>query len=321
MISIIIIDYFKIILITLPLFYTFFLLIRRDLQEGPPVEPEVDSSEAKPETEVVYYESLSLVEKYKKLIDEFNKIKQLLPCNEKLNNFRECLTEISKLKHKVDRMYHAELVQFNNALTWLEKPLVTRGKYKPTKVYDEDIDGFTMETIDKAIQLIDKNEKCNNKGFPEKSTVNITTDDNSFSRTLDTEKITEIPIPAKINLLKIPDINLKKILEVKVVFERLWTLAKIWSYKLAFNVSESIKIWFVVLMILRDSIFTLETMSKALVLLGALLNKCIIIQVEANKRDDTTNITLIIFPSPETEKIQRKGLYKILDLWDWITHK
>lgn len=318
----IIIDYLKIILIILPFVYILFLLVQRDLNEVPPVEKEVESDEAKTVTEVVYYENLSLIEKYKKLIGELDKIKNLLPCNEKLNDFRGCITEIMELKHKADRMYHVELVKFDNAVSWLEKPLVTRGKYKPAVVAFDgvDFDGITMETVDKAVQLIIKNEMCN-KNILENANY-LTTDKGNNNVVNTSEKITENAIPAaKIDLLKIPDINLEQLLEIRCVVDRLWTLAKIWSSKLVFEIMESIKVWFVVLMILQCSIFTVKNMSRAHVLLSALLSKFIIIQIEANIRGDTTIVILTLFPSPDTERVQRKGLYRILDLWDWVTQK
>jgi len=290
------------------------LMVRQDLKDEQRElqETAIETEEPKPITEVVYYEYMSPNEKFKKIVFELNKIEKLLPLEQKLIDFQECLTQVQQFKSKIDHMYKFENEQLINAIKWLEKPLGKRGMYEPLP-YDKDkFESHNINDVEKAIRLTTM--QTTNKSLEDVNPLTVhnksivTNMEDHVSDVNNLESVSEIPKSYKIEILNIPDINLENILETrKIIFNKLWPLGKFWYHKLFNDLMESTKIWYVVCMIIHRSIFNPKNVENIINTLSKFLNKLIIVQTEVNKEDDITTITLNILPK-RTEK-RKSGFY------------
>lgn len=294
----ILVNFLQICLIIGALAFIINLMIRRDLKDKTnESNEETGSEDTEPTTEVVYFESMSPEKKLKKIIEEFNKIEKLITPGQELNDFHKCLTEVRQLKCKVFKVYDNGCIQFNNAIWWLEKPLVSRGKYKAVPYNEDGTISLDINNVEEAVRLITATESSNNILKDAGSVDDYSTDDNESS--LKSEKsVSENASKFKFG---IPEIKLQQLLEARHTINSFRPLVEFWFFEFFYYVLQSIKIWYVVLIIVHRSMFNLNNLENVIDSVSNWLKELIIIHTNVNKKDDVTTVTLNIFPK-KTEK-------------------
>lgn len=138
------------------------LMMRQDLKDKTnETDKKIESEDTKPFTEFVYFESMPPDEKLNKIIEELNKIEKLIVPEQDLNDLHKCLTNVRQLKCKVFNAYDNGRIQFNNAISWLEKPLATRGKYKALPYNEDATISLDINNAKEAVRLITATESSN----------------------------------------------------------------------------------------------------------------------------------------------------------------
>lgn len=292
------------------------LMVKQDLKDenGEEQIAELNLKVTKSITEITHFENMSTNVKFKQIINELHKIEnQLLPCEQKMNAFYKCLTQVQKLQWKFEKMYKNEQIQYSNAIAWLEKPLIMRGKYKEVP-YDGD--GFESNDI-KGIKVAIRSITTD--------LLKIVTDDINKTKAkindeFDVKNVSENPKSIKTDVFEIPKIKLENMVKARnMAFQQFWPLGKFWTRELFNNLLESSKIWYVVCMIIHRSIFNSKTPDKTVNNIAEIFQKLIIIQTKINQKDDVTTITLNIFPkkTKETENIFSQLIAKIKSIFEY----
>lgn len=311
-----IVDFLQNVSIIAVFFFIIALMVRQDLKDENDEEQVTDPNlkMAKSITEVTHFENMSTNAKFKQIINELHKIdSQLLPCEQKLNAFFKCLTQVQKLQWKFEKMYKNERAQYNNAIAWLEKPLVMRGKYKPVPYDGDRFESNDIKGIKEAIRFITTDVSKN-----------VTEDMNKTKAEIDNvsdgKNTPEIPKSTKTDIFEIPKIKLENILETRnIVFQQFWPFGKFWIRELLNNLFESSKIWYMVCMIIHRSIFNSKNPDKTVNSISEIFQKLIIIQTKINQKNDVTTITMNIFPkkTKETENVFSQLIVKIKSVFEY----
>jgi len=315
------IPFYKNVLILAPFLCIIFIVMKRNLKIEPENVIKIESEETCI-PEVIYFESMSFEEKLKKLVNELYKIKKCIPLEETLNSLHKCLIEIQQLNHKINKTYHIEQVELNNAILWLEKSTSTRSKYKPVYHDEQKIQNYDINEVKEKIKrLITKKEsKSVLKDIAVNSAdINKSADiDNESSMTDKDNNISQISKAIETEIIQIPDVKLENILEIcRNTLNRFLPVIKIWSLKLHNEMLDVIKIIYVTLMVIRHSIFNQDNWKNTInPTVSRLPKKLISIQTKVDNKDGETYINLELFPRiPETaETIEKISLfYRIIN--------
>ncbi|VVC36901.1 Hypothetical protein CINCED_3A023922 [Cinara cedri] len=311
-------DLFEIVLCIGLFCLVIWLMARRDKRDKEQTI-EVILEDPAPITDVIYYESMTLEDKYKKINSQLDTIGKLIPVDQELIDLQTNLADVVRLKQKVDDVYRFEMAQFENAIAWLETPSVTRGRYKPLNRGDDDNDGsdesFDMKHLMRAIRLaakraIDDHVPGGDKNFTD-STVSGYDDDNESS---DGEPVLERVDRKAVDMFKMPDVGLNNLLEIRRAFERILPIIKHWTQKALDDVSETIKIWYVAFMIARRSTFNREKLTVARDVASEMVSRVVAFQAEINIKEDLTTMALELFPD-KSRTVKKKGfLTQLLEL-------
>jgi len=247
---------------------------------------------------------MSIEDKLKKLVNELRKIERCVTTPEKtLNVSHECLTKIQVLKIKVCKTYQVEQIELDNAISWLEKSTATRGKYEPIARDEEKIESHDINTVKRVIKRLIKKKESKDvsrensadivENIAEVDTKIYETDEVSDDITSQTSaEATET------ETIKIPDVNLEKILEFRQTFDRFLPTVKTWSLKLFDDLLETVKMVYVTFMVIRRSIFNQDSWKNTInPALSKLSKKLIFIQTRINDSDGVTSIDLSLFPT------------------------
>lgn len=273
------------------------LLIRLDLKDKnePQNTADMESEETKSVTDILYYERMSPDEKYQQLIVELDKIKKLLPCDRRLNEFQKRFEDVKQLQCIINNTYQYEQDEFYNMISWLEMPMVTRGNYQPLPHDKYSIDDINIEDVERAIR---KTYEKPISYFEDPDCVDEDTDTKN-------EEIVQIQKPTKANILKMPDMKLQNVIQMTHFVNEFRPLVYKWSGKLYDDLMESIKIWFVVSMTIRHSVFNLKNFQNAEIGVSAFVQKWIIVQSEVDNNVDITIITLQLAPEVTGKAINK----------------
>lgn len=285
-----IINFLQICLIIGALAFIITLMVKQDLKdENDTINKKI--AEIKSVTEVDYFESMQPNKKLNKITEELNKIEKMITLEPDLNDFYACLKEVRLLKCKVDKVYDNGRIQFNNAISWLEKPRTIRGKYKPVP-YDEDKTvSLDINNVKDAVRLIIVT-KPNSVMKSIDSVDDFISDDYEFDQKCE-KSVFKNTSKTKFN---IPEIKLQNVLEVKHTINKYWPQVEFWFFELFYDVLQSIKIWYAIFIIVRRSIFNWNNLENVINSVSNRLEELIIIQTNFNKKDDVTTIILNIFP-------------------------
>lgn len=292
------------------------LMVKQDLKDenGEEQIAELNLKMTKSITEITHFENMSTNAKFKRIINELHKIEnQLLPCEQKINAFYKCLTQVQKLQWKFEKMYKHEQIQYSNAIAWLEKPLIMRGKYKEVPYDGDGFESNDIKSIKVAIRSITTDLFKNVTDDMNKTKAKINDE-------FDVKNVSENPKSTKTDVFEIPKIKLENMVKARnMAFQQFWPLGKFWTHELFNNLLESSKIWYVVCMIIHRSIFNSKAPGKTVNNIAEIFQKLIIIQTKINQKDDVTTITMNIFPkkTKETENIFSQLIAKIKSIFEY----
>lgn len=278
----------------------------KDERRGEKPIASLESENSESVTDVVYYESMAPNERFKKIVDELDKIDKLsAPCEQRLNGARERLRRVRNLQRDVTRAYRTERARFDGAIAWLEKPLATRGKYRPVPGGENDIPRDSLDDAKKRVRSM-------TTAVPE----NVAEDANSADEVgavlrdvvggsdgKNAETVSENPKSPETIVPRIPEVKLESVLAAgNAVLRRFWPLGKFWSRELLNNLSESAKLWFVVFMLVRRSVLNSANAEKAMSAVSEPLRRLIDVQTRVDGKCDRTTITLVVFPKGAEER-------------------
>lgn len=262
------------------------LMVRRDINDA-------SSAKSKPEdptTKVKYFKSMTIDEKLKLLAFKLGEADRSLP-HEKLDDFLTVLTEIQKIKQKVDKVYQNEKVQLEHAIDWLEKPATTRGQYKPLPRGKDDDKELDVKVIEKAIRSI-------RASIANPGKINVTVETQNTFEMKNIDKISNVPQKSKAKIFKTLDVKLQNILETRHAIIGLWSPTKFWCHKVFDYLIETIKIWYVTFMILRFTIFNWNSAGRLKHTFVNLLRNYLKVGIKVDNTDQT-KITLTFFPETD----------------------
>ncbi|XP_022182686.1 uncharacterized protein LOC111042402 [Myzus persicae] len=301
------IDFLKNGVILTPLFFIIYIVVKRRLKIASEIviNPKLEDTCI---PEVIYFESMSIEDKLKKLVNELRKIERCITTPEKMLNVSyKCLNEIQLLKIRICKTYQIEQVELNNAISWLEKSTTSRGKYKPVARDDEKIESHDINTMERVIKrLITKKTSDDVLRASTENSEDIVenvaeVDDSKMDETDGESDNVTSRIPAEAietETIKIPGVNLEKILEVRQTFDRLLPVAQTWSLKLFDDMLETVKMVYVTFMVIRRSIFSQDSWKNTInPALSKLSKKLILIQTRVDDNDGVTSIDLSLFPT------------------------
>ncbi|KAL5240484.1 hypothetical protein ACI65C_007894 [Semiaphis heraclei] len=257
--------------------------------------------------EVIDFENMSIEDKLRKLVKELRKTETYIKTPEKtLNVLHKCLTDIQQLRLKICKTYHVEQVELGNAISWLEKSMVTRGKYKPVARKEDKIENRDINDLKRVIKRLMKKKAsdCVSRDAAEDSADiviadNIAEDDDDDTDASD-NVTSQNPAAEAIETetTKIPDMNLEKILEIRHTVDRFLPVVKTWSLKLFGEMLETFKMVYVTFMVTRRSIFSQDSWKNTInPALSKLSKKLIYIQTRVDDNDGLTSIDLSLLPT------------------------
>lgn len=311
------IDFLKNGVILIPLSFIIFIVVKRNLKIASENVVKTESEETCI-PEVIYFESMSTDDKLKKLVSELRKIEKYLTPEKTLNVSHKFLTEIQQVKLKICKAYQFELVRLGNAISWLEKSVETRGKYKPVTREEDKIVSYDIDDVKRVINVIIK------RLVTKKGPGDVSTDAAENSADVDdvvaeVENRYETSVSDNVTsqgpsgaiggeTIKIPDVNLEKILEVRHMFDRWLPVAKTWAMKLFDDMLATIKMVYVTLMVVRCSIFNHDNWTNTINPAGSKLSeKLIFIQTSVDDDGGVTSIDLSLFPTVLGSPQERQG--------------
>lgn len=280
MLPILLIDILKSALILALIYFIIGVVIKQDLKK---TEQLKDIEEVEKNTEVVYFPNMSQREKYKMLNIGLKKIEKCLPCEQKLNDFFKCLIEVRKLKQNIDRMYENEQIQLDNAISWLEKPMNTRGKYKPVSYDENDIDNLSTKGIEETLRLITSQAYDCTSGY------------NNVG------DVIQIPKSESFGNFNIPLIKLDTALKVEQFVRRNLPVAKAWTRKLFHYLFESLKIWYVLVRLILKTIFKISNLKEVLSIVSKYTKNFLHIQTTVDRTNDATTVDVELLPEENAE--------------------
>ncbi|KAL4141704.1 hypothetical protein QTP88_004293 [Uroleucon formosanum] len=248
---------------------------------------------------------MSTDDKLKKLVSELRKIEKCLTPEKTLNVSHKCLTEIQQVKLKICKAYQFEQVKLGNAISWLEKSVETRGKYKPVtreedKIESHDIDDVKRVIIKRLVTKKGPGDVSTDVAENSADVVDVVAEvENRYETGVSDNVASQNPSGAiGGETTKIPDVNLEKILEVRHMFDRWLPVAKTWSMKLFDDMLATIKMVYVTLMVVRCSIFNQDSWTNTINPAGSkLVEKLIFIQTSVDDDGGVTSIDLSLFPT------------------------
>ncbi|XP_003242423.1 uncharacterized protein LOC100575759 [Acyrthosiphon pisum] len=310
------IDFLKNAVVFIPLSFIIYIVVKRNLKIASQNVISIESEESCI-PEILYFESMSTEDKLKKIDNELRKIEKYLTPEKVLNVSHKCLTEIQLLKLKICKSYQFEQVELDNAISWLEKPAETRGKYRTVAREEDKIESHEIDDVKRVIKRLIAKRASDGVSMIDAAENSADTDDvaevenkyetdgdnvtpqNSSSEAIERETV------------KIPDVNLEKILEVRNMFDRLLPIAKTWSLKLFDDMLATIKMVYVTLMLIRRSIFNQNSWTNTINPAASKLSKKLIfIQTNVNDDDGVTSIDVSLLPTllgSSLPQVQRAG--------------
>ncbi|CAI6365655.1 unnamed protein product [Macrosiphum euphorbiae] len=251
--------------------------------------------------EVKYFESMSTEDKLRKLDSELRKIEKCLTPEKTLNVSSKCLTGIQLLERKICKAYQFEQVELGNAIAWVEKPTKTRGKYRPVAREEDKIDGTEIDDLKRVIIRLIAKKASDGVSVIDEISEDIDDVAEVENKIHETDGDTsQNPSSEAIEgeTIKIPEVNLEKILEVRHMFDRLLPLAKTWSLKLLDDMLATIKMVYVTSMLIRRSVFNQDSWTNTINPAASKLTKTLIsIQTSVNDDDGVTSIDLSLLPT------------------------
>ncbi|XP_025207214.1 uncharacterized protein PFB0765w-like [Melanaphis sacchari] len=310
-------DFYKNGLILVPFLFIIFIVVKRNLMKEPEHVIKIESDESCI-PEVIYFENMSVEDKLKKLVNELYKIKKCIPLEETLDGLHKCLTEIQQLKHKINKTYQIEQAELNNAILWLEKSTTTRGKYTPIPRDEQKIENHDINNIKEEIRRLITNKSSINvlrDTAVNSADINNSTEADNGSNMTDKDNITsQISNAIETDIIKMPNIKLENIIEVRHMFNRYSPVIKIWSLKLFNDMLEMIKMWYVTLMVIRYSIFNQDNWKNTInPTISRLPKKLISIHTEIDNKDGVASINLELFPKIPETIVKRNLFYRIIN--------
>jgi len=306
------IDFLKNAVVLIPLSFIIFIVVKRNINIA---SQNVISTESEESCipDVKYFESMSTEDKLKKLDSELRKIEKCLTAEKTLNVSHKCLTEIQLLKLKICKAYQFEQVELGAAISWLEKPKETRGKYRPVARVEDKIESQEIDDLKRVIKrLIAK------KSSDGVSTIDAAENSADIGDAAEVANISDETGEAiEREKMKIPDVNLERILEVRHMFDRLLPIAKTWSLKLCDDMMATVKMAYVAFMLVRRTIFNQDSWTNTINPAASKLSeKLIFIQTSVNDNDGVTSIDLRLLPTllrgsspPQVERAGPTGYF------------
>lgn len=288
------------------LFYLISILVKQDLQDQsePPCKESVE--ELKPVVEVLDIESMTPSEKVQTMISRLDKMEKLLFSEQKLNDFHQCLVKAQQLKRTTDNPYQIEREILNQAISWLEKPLVTRGQFdsksEPSSYNKEEI-YLQIENLIETIWLVLNPDRTlmHNENYKtiDLDFVNEDQHDGQNDHQKNDQNDLEKPNMAEV-------ITLKNVLE----FSR-WLLFKVkcWSPELIRCASDTVKVWFVVFMAVRFAVLSPKRLKNTTKVMYTFSAKIFVVQTKLDHENNETTVILNLFPSNITLAVQTSGGY------------
>ncbi|XP_060864295.1 uncharacterized protein LOC132940585 [Metopolophium dirhodum] len=309
-------DFLKNAVVLIPLSFIIFIVVKRNLKIASQNVINTESEESCI-PEIIYFESMSTEDKLKKLDSELRKIEKCLTPEKTLNVSHKCLTEIQLLKLKICKSYQFEQVELGNAISWLEKPTETRGKYRPVTREGDKIESHEIDDLKRVIIRLIAKKVSDGVSMTDAAEDSADIDDvaeveNKYETDGD-DVTSQNPSSEAIEreTIEIPDVNLEKILEVRHMFDRLLPIAKTWSLKLFDDMLATIKMVYVTLMVIRRSIFNQNSWTNTInPAVSKLSKKLIFIQTSVNDDGGVTSIDLSLFPTllgSSLPQVQRAG--------------
>jgi len=247
---------------------------------------------------------MSTDDKLKKLVNELRKIEKCLTPEKTLNVSHKCLTEIRRVMLKICKTYQFEQVELGNAISWLEKSKETRGKYKPVAREEDKIEGHDIDDVKRVIKRL-----VTKKGLVGDVSTDAAENSADVDDVAEVENRYETGVSDNVTsrnpseaiggeTIKIPNVNLEKILEVGHMFDRLLPVVKTWSLKLLDDMLATIKMVYVTLMVVGRSIFNQDSWTNTINPAGSKLSKKLIfIQTSVDDHGGVTSIDLSLFPT------------------------
>jgi len=297
------IDFLKNGVILTPLFFIIYIAMKRKLKIA-----SKNMTNAKLEEtcipEVIDFENMSIEDKLKKLVNELRKIDTYITIPEKtLNVLNKCMKDIQQLRLKICKTYHVEQVELGNAISWLEKSIVTRGKYKPVAREEDKIESRDINDLKRVIKRLmkKKGSDCVTRDAAE-NLADIIVDSIAEDDDTDVSDNVTSQNPAaeaiKTETIKIPNVNLEKILEVRHTVDRFLPIVKTCSLKVFDDMLETMKMVYVTFMVIRRSVFSQDSWKNTInPALSKLSKKLIFIQTRVDDNDGLTSIDLSLFPT------------------------
>lgn len=280
-----------IILITGIFLLIIWFMIKKDKQDEEKMKRKL-LEEPAPIIDVIYYESMTPKDKYKKLIVQLNEVGKLIPLEQKLINLQQHLVEIVKLKQKIDEIYRIEIAQFNNAITWLETPLVSRGKYIP--LINDDNESESVEDFKNLVRVL-------------RLTMYQEFDDNCLHIHDESSNVKFVEQVSEKSMFKLFNMNINNLSDAMIIFNRIRPVAILWIQRGFDDMTECINIWYVVFLVARRSVFNKEKLIVAINVMSETMSKYIKVQIEIDNKNDLTTMILEIFPNNQVINI---GYYK-----------
>jgi len=295
------IDFLKNCAVLIPLCFIIFIVVKRNLKIASENVIKTESEETCV-PEVIYFESMSTEDKLKKLVNELRKIEKCLKPEKTLNVSHECLTEIQLVRLKICKAYQFEQVELGNAISWLEKSTETRGKYKPVVREEEKIESHDVDDVKRVIKRLMAKKASDDAVSAVDAAENPADIDGGAeveNETDDSVVASQSPSGAiERETIKMPDVNLEKIFEVRRMFDRLLPVAKTWSLKLFDDMMATVKMVYVTLMVIRRSIFNQDSWTNTINPAASRLSKKLIsIQTSVNYDDGVTSVDLSLLPT------------------------
>lgn len=299
---------FEYAFVTFVSFYLISILVRQDLQDRNEPSREETIEESEPAVEVLDIERMTPSEKVQVMTARIDKMEKLLLSENKLNNIHRCLVDAQQLKGATDNPYQTERAVLGRAITWLEKPLVTRGQ-------------FDVESVPSRR---DEEEMCSRIESLMRTMWRATNPDQTLSPGEDHEPFDPSPVTEDHDDVEDDDGNdlqepsAREVITLENVLELgrwLRLQAAIWSPGLFRCASDTVKVWFVVFMTVRFAVLNPRRSGNATNVFRGLSEKYWKVQARVDEENDETTMVFRLFPMDATPVAENRtgGFYGYLN--------
>lgn len=275
-----------------------FVMVREDLKEKPAQRAiENESEKPIPVIDVRYFESMSADEKYREMVSLLDRAGKQLASEPSLDGLHECLVEMGRLQRRVDEVHGAQQARLDGAIAWLEKPLEARGKFGSAAAAAAD-ELSSIREAERSVRSMARRATAAPGEDPK------TGDDGDGE---DSPRETAEPRRE----FGVPDAA-----QVRQAIGRLRTTANVWCRRLLHELSETCKVWLVVAVLVRRSVFNEENMDAFLDAVASTVGRVIAVQATVDRASDVTTVGLNVFPDADAARdaTATKGwLQRLLD--------